>query len=283
MNVKEYIKNCQLVVHSGGKGERWSSITKNEIVKPMTEIGLNPRPMFDWSILPFVKSGIQNIYPTLWFKSDSLKQHAYNISENTNLNFIYLEEKEKRIGRAGIIKESIKNGLLDPKKPIISINGSDIISIDVEKLIKFHIEGVENGFYVTVVGATEIPTEFGQYKIDPKTNVVSCFKEKPVVKISKYENVHTGIFVFDSNAINFFDKIDEKSYPINIEDLKGEASNCIFNNARSYSGIIPLKEWVFFKNPKNYKDFRKIDFENFLKVENVENYLGKYNRNNEYI
>lgn len=280
MDVEGYIKSCQLVVHAGGMGERWKVVNNGDSVKPRTEVGKNPRPMIDWSILPFVKAGVRDVFPTLWFKAESLKDHLSDVQEQTDIKFVYLEEPEnRRLGRAGIIKESIKSGLLDKDRPIISINGADVIAVDVEKLIRFHLEGVEQGCGVTVVGATEIPTEFGQYKIDPKTKKVTGFKEKPVVKISSDENVHTGMFVFDPSANSAFMEVSEDSYPINIEDLKGKASDSIFKNARSFGGIVPFKQWVFFKSPKHYKQFGSTDFEEFLDVDKVDTYLGKYEKN----
>ena len=277
MDIESYIKDCQLVVHAGGRGERWNSVTNGEIVKPRTDIGKNPRPMIDWSILPFVKAGIKNVFPTVWFKAETLKEHLDDVTRQTDIKFTYLVEPEdKRLGRAGIIKESIKNGALDPSKPIISINGADIISVDVNELIKFHLEGVEKGCGVTVVGATEIPTEFGLYKVDPSTKKVSGFKEKPVVKINDEECVHTGMFVFDPSANSVFTQIDESSYPVNIEELQGQAQDNIFNNARSYRAIVPLDQWVFFKSPKHFKQFGSIEFEKFLNIDNPEAYLGKY-------
>lgn len=281
MDVKKYIRDCQLVVHAGGIGERWSPITNGEIVKPRTEVGSRPRPMIDWVVLPFVKAGVKKIFPTLWFKAESIMKHCNNVASQTDLKFTYLIEPEnKRLGRAGIIKESIKKGLLDPGKPIISTNGSDIIAIDVEDLLRFHLEGVSKGFGVTVIGATKIPTEFGQYLVDPKTKRVLGFKEKPLVDIGPNVNVHVAMFVFDPSANSAFLGIDEKSYPVNIEDLKGEASKSIFNKARSYSGIVPLKQWVFFKSPKHFKEFGKIDFEKLLNVKNADTYLGKYENGN---
>lgn len=281
MEVEEYIRSCQLVVHAGGMGERWFPITNNQVVKPRTEVGKKPRPMIDWVILPFVKAGVKNIFPSLWFKSQTIIEHCDNISRQTGIKFNYLIEPEnKRLGRAGIIKESIKNGTLDPKKPIISTNGSDVIAVDIEDLIKFHLEGVKEGLGVTVVGANEIPTEFGQYRVDSKTKKIIGFKEKPLVKIGPDENVNTGMFIFDPIAISAFEEIDDSSYPINIEDLKGSVSDNIFNKARSYTGIVPFKQWVFFKSPKHFKEFRNLDFEEFLGVEDADTYLGKYENGN---
>lgn len=280
MDVKKYIGDCQLVVHAGGMGERWSPVTNGNHVKPRTEVGLKPRPMIDWAILPFVKSGIRSIFPTLWYKAETLTEHLDSVQSQTDIKFTYLEEPEdRRLGRAGIIKESINQGLLDPKRPIISTNGADIIAVDVEKLMGFHMEGVGMGLGVTVVGAIEIPTEFGQYHVDPETKKVTGFKEKPVIKMSPDENVHTGMFVFDPSANGAFTNIDESKYPVNIEDLAKD-SDSIFNNARSFGAIVPFKQWVFFKSPKHFKDFGKMDFEKFLGVENAETYLGKYKSGN---
>lgn len=281
MDVKKYIQSCQLVVHAGGMGERWSPVTNGAIVKPRTEVGKNPRPMIDWVILPFVKAGVREIFPSLWYKAETLMEHCDRIADQTDIKFTYLVEPEdKRVGRAGIIKESIKAGLLDPKRPIISTNGSDVIAVDIEDLMRFHIEGVAKGLGVTVVGATDVPTDFGQYHVDPKTKRVTGFKEKPFVRIGPDENVNTGLFVFDPSVNSAFTKIDEKAYPVNIEDLKGNASESIFSHARSYTGIVPFKQWVFFKSPKHFKEFGKIEFEKFLGVKSADTYLGKYENGN---
>jgi len=98
------------------------------------------------------------------------------------------------------------------------------------------------------------------------------------VKMSPDEHVHTGMFLFDPSANKAFMNIDESKYPVNIEDLRGEVGDSIFNNARSYGAIIPFKEWVFFKSPKHFKEFGSIDFEKFLGVENAETYLGEYKK-----
>ncbi len=281
MDVKKYIRDCQLVVHAGGMGERWAPVTNGEVVKPRTEVGKNPRPMIDWAILPFVKAGMKNIFPTLWFKAETLTRHLDSIAKQTDVKFTYLVEPEnRRVGRAGVIKEAIKAGKLDSKKPIVCINGSDVVAIDVEDLIRFHLKGVAKGFGVTIVGANRIPTEFGQYSVDPKTKRILGFKEKPLVTIGPNENVHVGIFVFDPIANSSFLKIDEKSYPINLEDLKGPASESIFKSARSYTGVVPYKQWIFFKSPKNFRQYGKTDLEKFVGVKSADTYLGRYENGN---
>jgi len=283
MEVKEYIENCQLVVHSGGMGERWAPVTEGKIVKTMTEVGKNPRPMIDWVILPFVKAGIRKIFPTLWYKSDSVVRHFKEVSRQTNIDFEYLIEPEnRRLGRAGIIKESIKSGLLNPDKPIISTNGSDIICLNLEDMVKFHLEGVRTGQGTTVVASDKMITEFGLLVMNMHTKRLVKFKEKPILNLPRDQKVHTGMFLFDPMVNREFLKVDEKSYPINIEDLRGENGN-VLSNARVYTGnvpnhILPRTKWVFFKNPKHYKEFGSIDFEQFLHIKDADAYLGKYRK-----
>lgn len=281
MNAKEYISKCQLVVHAGGMGERWTPVTEGKLVKPRTEVGSNPRPMIDWVILPFVKAGIKNIFVTLWYKPETMIEHCDRIAKQTDIKFTYLiEPDDRRLGRAGIMKESIKKGQLDPSRPIIATNGSDVIAVDVEDLIKFHLEGVQQGLGITVVGATDIPTEFGQYHVDPKTKRILNFKEKPVVKIGPDENVNTGLFVFDPSINGAFMEIDEKSYPLNIEDLKGKNMKNVWESARSYTSVTPFKSWIFFKSLKHFKDYSKVDFEKMLGIKDADTYLGKYENGN---
>lgn len=285
MDLKKYIADCQLVVHAGGMGERWEPVTGGKIVKPMTEIGKKPRPMIDWVILPFVKAGIKNVFPTLWYKSDMVVSHLNEVSKQSGIRFNYLiEPTNRRLGRAGIIREGIKRGILDPRKPIISTNGSDVISVDVEDLMKFHLDGVAKGKGTTVVGADKMPTEFGILIVDSHSKSLVKFREKPMINLSHDQKIHTGMFVFDGSVNPNFMKIKEESYPINIEDLKDEAANSILKSSRVYTGtvprhIVPMSKWVFFKSPKHYKQFGKIDFEHFLQIKNADYYLGKYKSN----
>ena len=52
---------------------------------------------------------------------------------------------------------------------------------------------------------------------------------------------------------------------------------------RCYSGkkeIVPGKNWVWFKDQKEYETWKNVDYEKFLGINPVEKYLGPYEPRN---
>ena len=124
---KSYLANTEVIVHAGGLSERWYPVTQGKIPKVLTEIGIKPRPMIDWTILPYVKAGVRKFFITLWHEPDKIIQHCNEISKNTGIEFVFLKEEGKRMGRAGVLKYYLQKGVLDPNKHKINVGGADIV------------------------------------------------------------------------------------------------------------------------------------------------------------
>jgi len=276
----EYLLSADFIVHAGGLSERWWPVTQGKIPKPMTEIGKKPRPILDWVILPYVAFGVKHFFISLWHNPNPIIEHCEEISKNTGIKFTYLLEPEnKRLGRAGVLKYYMEKGVLSKDKPKIFFNASDIIRIDLNKLAYFHFAGIQQGFFVTVVGSPSEISQFGRIRCDPSRGCVVSFEEKPLVYLPKGEYVNTGIFLIDSNLNQLFFEISDNELPVDLE--RSRIISKMYNQMRCFEEIIPLRDWVWCKTLQDYKVVKDIDFESFLGISPVEKYLGPYKPNND--
>jgi dTDP-glucose pyrophosphorylase len=78
------------VIMAGGKGQRLMPLTK-DVPKPLLKIG--DKPIIEYNIDRLSKFGIQNIYISVNYLGDQLKQYFKNGQEK-NLNIKYLTEQE---------------------------------------------------------------------------------------------------------------------------------------------------------------------------------------------
>ena len=91
------------------------------------------------------------------------------------------------------------------------------------------------------------------------------------------EASNTGIFYLDKEALEFLLNINE--FPFNLEDDVFISKIVGKSKMRCYIGkeeIILGKSWVYLKDEKDYNTCKKIDFEKFLGIKNIEELLGPY-------
>ncbi len=272
-SVKCYLKSSQVVVHAGGMGERWRPVDGDR-PKPLTPVGKNPRPMLEWVVLPWVAAGVEEFFVTTWHKSKHIQNFCRELSKRSGIEFhVLVEPPEKRLGRAGIIKVSLENGWLDERRPIISTNASDILKVNVVELLRYHLRGLEEGFYLTVLGAKYLPCQFGVVEISEDGRVKS-FVEKPLIRLEN-KFINTGVVVIDPKLFPLFKGISEVDFPVDLESTEHPVIRKLWRKGRVYLKAVPWKNWIFLKDLKDYKRVCKVDLEKFLDIP-VRSYLGDY-------
>ncbi len=277
-NPNDYFLNSELVVHAGGLSERWFPVTQGKIPKPITEVGKKPRPIMDWVILPYIMAGMKKIFVSLWHNPEAIIEHCDEIAKNIGVEFVYLKEpEEKRLGRAGAIKYYLEKGVLSEDKPKISINGADIIKVNVREFAKFQFSGLEKGFFGTIIVSPSEVSQFGRIRCDLNTKAVISFEEKPLIQLPKDEYVNTGAFYLDSEMNKYFYEIED-GLPVDLE--KSKILPKISKMIRCFEHVIPLKSWFWPKNQQDYRKIKDVDFEQWFEITNVERYLGPYSPQN---
>ena len=272
-NSESYLDKIEIIVHAGGLSERWFPVTQGKIAKPATDVGKKPRPMIDWVILPYVLAGKNKFFISLWHKPEAVIEHCKEIEKNTDIKFEFLTEPSNwRLGRAGVIKYYMEKGILNENKPKLSTNGTDILKLNINDFIDFHLNGLKNSFFATTIGTKTEISPFSRIIADTENQSVKFFEPKPLTKLPPGEYAHTGIFLLDSAVNKLIKEISQDDFPVDLEKSKILPDLC--KMMRIFE--IRLEDWIWFKDSQDYKKFNGTDFEKFYGINSVEKFLGTY-------
>ena len=182
-----------IVIMAGGKGTRLEPFT-NVLPKPLVPI--DSKPIIDHIIEKFIKNKFHNFFITLNYKSKILKAYFQEKKPKFKLTFI---EEPKPLGTAGGLR-LLKNKLT---KPFIVTNCDTIIDVNLEDLMKFHIENSND--LTLIASSKEHIIPYGTCKLTKKGQLQKII-EKP--KFDFFVNV--GMYVLNHNLIKLIPK--NKSY-----------------------------------------------------------------------
>lgn len=236
---KEEIKNCNVVIMSGGMGKRLLPFTE---VLPKPLIPVQGKPIIDHIIDNFRTFGIRNFFLTLNFKSKILK--SYFKSKKANKTKISFVEETIPLGTIGSLK-LLKSKL---SANFFSINCDIIVNYNFKEIYDFHEKNDYEATIVTSIKNFEIP--YGVCETN-NNGTLKNFVEKPSYNLF----VNTGLYVFKKSVIKYIPK--EKNFDIQklIENLK---------KAKKKIGIFPINQSSWF-DVGQWTEFNKTN--NFLKNE----------------
>ena len=256
---EKFIKAATAIVNAGGEGVRLRPYTLTQ-PKPLIKIGLNPKPLMYWAMLPILLSGISNFVITVRYGKEAIEEEFGKGEElskefNRPIKIEYVEEP-KPLGRAGSIKFGLKKGKIDASRPAIILNASDILAINFLDLAKQHIlQRAAYGFEVTQVFALGYRVQYGIGKIHPTTGQVLEFIEKP----ERLEPTNTACYCLQER-LNDFKYI--KKLPSNPED---ELIHEWIKKGILGSYVIPHEKLISIKFEADLENANKIDLKKFIK------------------
>ena len=185
------------VIMAGGKGTRLYPLTR-DLPKPMIELA--GRPILELIIEGLVTRGIVNIYISVHYRAEIIKDH-FGDGQRFGANIKYLEETEP-LGTAGALR------LLpdDIDTPILVMNGDVLTKADFRGLIEFH--GGSGADAVIAVRSYDIEVPYGVVTLDG--NRLVCIEEKPTQSFL----VNAGVYILGPSILanlptsNRFDMTD---------------------------------------------------------------------------
>jgi len=256
---EKFIKSTTAIINAGGEGVRLRPYTLTQ-PKPLIKVGLNPKPLMYWAMLPLLLSGVSNFVITVRYGKEAIEEEfgkGEKLSKEFNraIKVDYVEEP-KPLGRAGSIKLGLEEGKIDSSKPAVILNASDILAINFLDLAKHHIlQRVRYGFEVTQVYASGYKVQYGIGKIHPTTGQVLEFIEKP----ERFEPTNTACYCLQER-LNDFKYI--KKIPSNPED---ELIHKWIKEGILGAYIIPYEKLISIKFEADLEKASKIDLEKFIK------------------
>jgi NDP-sugar pyrophosphorylase family protein len=237
----EYLANLQVVMLAGGTGQRLKHRCK-DIPKPLLKV--DDQTLLDYAVNLYKRAGCRNFVFLLGHHGDKVREYIESNHLVDNPRF-YVERT--KLGKGGAIKNAIKEGLIDTAKPFMITYPDDLI-LDSEfprKLVETHLHGVAQGCHATVVRVDKTRYRYGWVKADDN-GVVTHFEEKPWVDYP----ANVGIFVFDPDIVQFFDKyVDMDRLPIDFEDSVVPE---LVKEKLLFTYTIPVEFWIPVNEEKEF-------------------------------
>ncbi len=185
------------VIMAGGKGTRISTITNDEIPKPMlTVAGI---PILEHQINCLKKSGINEIIIVIGHLGDKIKDYFGDGAKWQVKITYFAENPEQLLGTAGSLYY-LKEELTDD---FILIFGDVFLSVDFKRMIAFHRANKADATLLTHPNSHPFDSDL----IITKDNRVEAFDSKENVRNYDYSNmVNSGIYLFSPKILDYITK-----------------------------------------------------------------------------
>ena len=183
------------VIMAGGKGTRIASITQDDIPKPMLTVG--GKPILEHQIECLKKSGVDEVILIVGHLGDVISDY-FKDGSNFGINIRYIHEDSlKPLGTAGslyFLKDDIKEDFL-------FIFGDVFLSVDFNKMIKFHKS--HDASVTLLTHPNSHPFDSDLIKVGENSRVIE-FDSKTNVRDYDYNNiVNSGISVFSPKVFDY--------------------------------------------------------------------------------
>ena len=221
-----------VVIMAGGLGSRLLPLTK-EIPKPMLKIG--ETPMMEIVLSQCIRSGLKNFYFAVNHLKEQIIEYFGNGSQ-WGVSIEYLEE-EKPLGTAGALKLLPKN--LD--QPLLVLNGDVLTDLNINNLIRFHIEHDSLATICVREYLENIP--YGVVDLDGEQ--VVAIKEKPSFR----HYVNGGVYVLNPEII----KLISNGLKVDMPDL----INLARENSYKVSAYPIHEYWLDVGIPETFNKAKK--------------------------
>lgn len=215
------------LILAGGKGTRLSSLTKDEIPKPMCPI--NGKPIIEHSIRILKQNGITDIIISVGHLHHVIENYFGN-GEKFGVSITYIIE-DTPLGSGGCLyylKDKVKDTFL-------ICPGDAIFDVDISKMIKFHKDKKAN---VTIFSHPNLHPYDSDLLYTDKNNCVLKIDLKNQQRDYYYNNnVIAGMFLVEPETLSYFTELKK----INLEH-------------DFIASLLPTKKVFAYKSPEYFKD-----------------------------
>ena len=218
-----------VIIMAGGRGERLRPLT-DTVPKPMLPVG--DKPILEHNIDRLIKYGINNIYISVNYLAEQIKDH-FGDGTYKGIHIDYVCEG-KPLGTAGSINlvKSLKNDYL------LVMNSDLLTNIDFDAFFQVFIKSGADMAVATVNFHVQVP--YGVLDVDGE-NFVNALKEKP--KYSYQSNA--GIYLIKKDILT----IIPHDKPYNITELMQH----LVNKGKKLVSFPILGYWMDIGNHADYQ------------------------------
>ncbi|MFP7298049.1 glucose-1-phosphate adenylyltransferase [Neobacillus niacini] len=217
-------KQCVAMLLAGGKGSRLKELTKN-VAKPAVPFGGKYR-IIDFALSNCKNSSIDTIGVLTQYKQESLQNYIEDGKKwglNRKIGGVAIlqpkQQDHKEGGYEGTAHAVFENlRYIENQNPeyVLILSGDHIYKMDYSQMVEEHKRsGADATISVIKVPWSEA-SRFGIMNIDPESNRIIEFEEKPVYPKSNLASM--GIYLFNWSILKKF-LVKEENNPLSTKDF----------------------------------------------------------------
>lgn len=221
------------IILAGGQGLKMRPFTYE---MPKAMIPINNRPVLEYIIENFRRHDIRELYLSVGYLSQKIKQY-FGDGAKFGVKIIYLDQGKNETGTAAPLLQFKK---YIGHEPFIIYYGDVLANIDFTDMIDFHLA---NGLPATMaLTSVKNPSNWGVVRM--QGNKVYSYLEKPNSRKDLSHLINTGIYIFEENIFNYFDKSTKR--------LEKDIIPKLVEKNR-LAGYLFAGQWFDVGNPEIYK------------------------------
>jgi len=206
------------VIMAGGEGKRLRPLTEST-PKPLLRVG--GKPLLEIMIERLRAAGIQDIWITLHYKSEMIRQHLGK-GEHLGVRIRYASPEAEPRGTAGALGDF--RGKFT--KPFVVANADILTKCDFGEMLKFH---VRNGAALTV-GTVPYSVDLPYGILDIEGDQLAGVTEKPRLDFT----INSGIYVMSPHVPDMIGHGAVLDMPQLITNVKGHGQRVVAFPIREY-------------------------------------------------
>jgi NDP-sugar pyrophosphorylase family protein len=193
------------IIHAGGDSTR----IKEFFDGPKALVPIEDKPLLWFHLQHLIKSKMISKYIiTLRHQHESVQDYIEKIKNELNIPLSSIVEP-RPLGRAGVIRLGIENGIIDLESPYLMSHPDDFIPIKIKELVDYASDAERKGKSMVMVMAKYTVNPFG-VGIARKVGDIfelEYFKEKPELPLIDNHFANTGMILFLPEAMKEFKNV----------------------------------------------------------------------------
>ncbi|WP_417801198.1 nucleotidyltransferase family protein [Tenacibaculum sp.] len=194
-------KKLTAIILCGGLGSRLSSITNNEIPKPMIEVA--GRPFLEYVLNYLVRQGVTKVTLAVSYKKELIMEHFGNNYKGLNIRYSI---EETPLGTGGAIKHAISVSMLDDSDYFLVLNGDSYLSYPLKRMLDmFDDNGAD---LVIALKNVDDTGRYGRVSFN-LDNKIKSFEEK---KNGLPGQINAGVYLLSKKTIGLLPELSSFSF-----------------------------------------------------------------------
>jgi len=249
------------IIHAGGDSTRLKEFFNG----PKALVPIEGKPLLWFHLQHLLKSKLISEYIlTLRYQHEQVQEYIEELKSELNISTTSIVEP-RPLGRAGVIRYGIENGIIDIEVPHLMTHPDDFIPIDIKELVDFSSEAERKGKSMVMVMAKYTVNPFGVGIARKAGEMLELehFKEKPELPLIDNHYANTGMMFLLPEAMKEFKKVP-------LDKLTNPEHEIVPKLAQQRKvAVFLVDRWISVNYVSDYKNILEMGSDKLLNFLNV--------------